>query len=229
MYLPPRQDNNSSAMQEKVRPDPYRVRERMICELREQGIRDENVLRAMSIVPRHRFVDEALAARAYTLASLPLGLGQTISNPVTVARMTELLETKPGMRVLEIGTGSGYQAAVLAELGCLVYTTERLPLLHEKARKILTELGYSGICMMVGDGTMGFGSAAPFARIIVTAGGPSVPEPLLQQLDEKGIMLIPVGETHSQRLLRITKKGRSFVREDFGPASFVELVGNHGW
>ncbi len=229
MYLPPKQDNPASAMQDRARPDPYRVRERMICELREQGITDENVLRAMSIVPRHLFVDEALAARAYTLASLPLGLGQTISNPVTVARMTELLKTKPGMRVLEIGTGSGYQSAVLAELGCLVYTTERLPLLHEKAKKILTELGYTGISMMVGDGTMGLRSAAPFARIIVTAGGPSVPQPLLEQLDEKGIMLIPVGETHSQRLLRITKKGRSFVREDFGPASFVELVGNHGW
>lgn len=229
MLMPPAPDHTACAQQDRTRPDPYRVRERMICELREQGIADEHVLRAMSIVPRHLFVDEALAARAYALASLPLGLGQTISNPVTVARMTELLKTEPGMRVLEIGTGSGYQAAVLAEMGCLVYTVERLPLLHEKARKILSELGCTGIRMMVGDGTMGCSAAAPFARIIVTAGGPSVPEPLLQQLDEKGIMLIPVGETHSQRLLRITRKGRSFVREDCGPASFVELVGNHGW
>ncbi len=229
MFLPPESDRSVSAKQARPRPDPHRVRERMIRELREQGITDENVLRAMGIIHRHLFVDEALAARAYDLTSLPLGLGQTISNPLTVARMTELLELQAGMRVLEIGTGSGYQAAVLAEMGCFVYTVERLPLLHEKAKKILRELGYARIRMMLGDGTMGYRVAAPYARIIVTAGGPSVPEPLLKQLDEKGIMLIPVGEAHSQRLLRITRRGSSFVREDFGPASFVDLVGNHGW
>lgn len=201
----------------------------MVDELCRRGIRQEAVLRAMAVVPRHLFVDEALAFRAYECTTLPLGLGQTISNPLTVARMTELLNASPCMRVLEVGTGSGYQSAVLAAMGCEVYTTERLRPLYERTRELFRALDIRRVHMILADGTMGYPRTAPYDRIIVTAGGPQVPKPLLSQLDENGIMLIPVGDPHSQRLIRVVRTAGGFTEEDCGAAAFVDLVGNHGW
>lgn len=209
--------------------DPRRLRQRMVEELARQGIEDAAVLAAMAEVPRHLFVDEALRGRAYDAGTLPIGRGQTISSPFTVAKMTTLLQAGPGMRVLEIGTGSGYQAAVLASMGCLVESVERLPELHEKSTALLRSLGCTGVRTWLADGTLGLPKLAPFARIIVTAGGPAVPHPLLEQLDESGIMLIPVGNSKNQRLIRVFRRDGSLYEQDCGPAVFVDLVGSHGW
>lgn len=210
--------------------DPYRLRRKMVDYLVRCGIQDGAVLSAMNTVPRHLFVDEALASRAYDNSTLPIGLGQTISHPYTVAKMTELLHVKSGMRVLEVGTGSGYQAAILSCLGCVVYTTERLPELYKRSVQLFSVLKLNKIRSFFGDGTLGLPEAAPYDRIIVTAGGPKVPVPLVEQLDEKGIMLIPVGERpRKQRLRCLVKDGGAFFEQDYGPAVFVDLVGNHGW
>ena len=173
--------------------DPRRLRLRMVRELAARGITDGRVLDAMSRVPRHLFVPEGLRSRAYEDCPLPIGYGQTISQPSTVALMSQMLETSPGMRVLEVGTGSGYQAAVLAAMGCTVYTVERLKELYQSARALLQQLDLRAIHMQRSDGTLGMPAAAPFDRIIVTAGGPQIPRPLLEQLAVDGIMLIPVG------------------------------------
>ena len=231
-----------------------RSRRLMVRELERQGIADQAVLAAMGAVPRHLFVDPALRARAYAFQTLPIGFGQTISHPFTVARMTSLLGLSRGMRVLEVGTGSGYQAAVLACLGCRVYTVERLPGLYQRAAAVLSALGLDvdasppagapafpqpgplagfrpgKVCMRLGDGTLGMAGGLRFDRIIVTAGGPQVPAPLAGQLDEKGIMLIPVGgRPREQRLKRYCKERGALRGQDLGPAVFVDLVGNHGW
>ena len=192
--------------------DPRRLRLRMVRELAARGITDGRVLDAMSRVPRHLFVPEGLRSRAYEDCPLPIGYGQTISQPSTVALMSQMLETSPGMRVLEVGTGSGYQAAVLAAMGYTVYTVERLKELYQSARALLQP------------------AAAPFDRIIVTAGGPQIPRPLLEQLAVDGIMLIPVGaRPRTQRLMRIMRRQGRLCSEDLGPAVFVDLVGDHGW
>ena len=202
----------------------------MVQELKRSGITDEAVLQAMGTVPRHLFVEEALRVQAYEDIRLPIGYGQTISQPSTVALMTQRLEARPGMRVLEIGTGSGYQAAVLAVMGCRVYTVERLAELYHVTRNLLQQLSLRAIYMVRGDGTLGLPAAAPFERIIVTAGGPEVPQPLLQQLAEGGILLIPVGDKpRTQRLLRVHRRAGRFLTENLGPANFVDLVGSHGW
>lgn len=195
-----------------------------------RGITSRAVLAALEQVPRHLFVPEALRARAYENTSLPIGYGQTISQPYSVALMSQMLEPERGMRVLEVGTGSGYQAAVLASIGCTVFTIERLRELYLAASQLLRQLGLRGIHMQRGDGTLGLPGAAPFERILVTAGGPEIPPPLLNQLDEGGIMLIPVGEKpRSQRLIRLRKAQGRICSEDLGPAVFVDLVGDHGW
>lgn len=210
--------------------DPVRLRERMVRELALKGIQDAAVLQALRAVPRHLFVPEALRSQAYEDTALPIGQGQTISQPYTVALMTSMLEVQAGMRVLEIGTGSGYQAAVLDAMRCRVFSIERLPELFEKTRRVLQAMGIRSVHLMRGDGTMGMSAAAPFDRIIVTAGGPEVPAPLVAQLDNNGIMLIPVGEKkRTQRLLRIRKENGRVFQEDLGNAVFVDLVGNHGW
>ena len=210
--------------------DPRRSRQRMVQELRRSGITDEAVLQAMAGVPRHLFVEEALRVQAYEDIRLPIGYGQTISQLSTVALMTQNLEVRPGMRVLEIGTGSGYQAAVLAVMGCRVYTVERIAELYHATRNLLQQLSLRAIYMVRGDGTLGLPAAAPFERIIVTAGGPEVPQPLLQQLAEGGILLIPVGDKpRTQRLLRVHRRAGRFLTENLGPANFVDLVGSHGW
>lgn len=199
-------------------------------QLEARGIRNQHVLAAMSRVPRHLFVQEALAAHAYDDSPLPIGYGQTISQPFMVARMSELLMPEPGLRVLEIGAGCGYQAAVLAAMGCVVYTIERVRPIYNVTLSRLRLLHIRNVQLHYGDGTLGLPQAAPFDRIIVSAGGPAIPPPLVAQLDDKGIMLIPVGPvSRSQRLIRLHKNGHKIQTEDMGPAIFVDLVGDHGW
>lgn len=194
------------------------------------GITNPEILTAMLAVPRHLFVPEAMAAHAYDPTALPIGDGQTISKPYAVARMTASLEIFSGARVLEVGAGSGYQAAVLAAMGCTVFCIERLPALYRATVARLRQMGLRDIHVHRGDGTLGLPQAAPFERVLVSAGGPEVPKPLLDQLASDGLMVIPVGERpRSQRLLRFRKtRGRVFS-EDLGPAEFVDLVGDHGW
>ncbi len=211
--------------------DPKRLRRRMVREqLEARGISDPAVLNAMASVPRHLFVQEALRVQAYEDTPLPIGYGQTISQPYIVALMSQLLEAERGMRVLEIGTGSGYQAAVLAAMGCTVFTVERMRELYRSASALLRQLGLRGIHMQRRDGTLGMPEAAPFDRIIVTAGGPEVPRPLVDQLETGGILLIPVGDKpRTQRLMRFRKEAAGVRGEDLGPVVFVDLVGDHGW
>lgn len=217
-----------------MRPAPQnfkRNRQRMVADqIMARGITDERVLAAMSAVPRHFFVDEAMAAEAYEDYPLPIGLGQTISQPYVVALMSQLLEAAPGMKVLEIGTGSGYQAAVLREMGLDVYSVERMRDLHLRTSALLRKLRYFHIACRLGDGTLGWPEEAPFERILVTAGGPFIPEPLLDQLADPGILLMPVGaRARMQNLVRVHKQDNEIHREDLGAVSFVDLVGNHGW
>ena len=211
--------------------DPVRLRERMVREqIEARGITDKRVLDAMRTLPRHCFVEEALAFKAYNDSPLPIGEGQTISQPYIVALMSELLEVEPGMRVLEIGTGSGYQAAVLAEMGAEVYTVERIRKLFYSARKRFMDMRMFGVKLKLDDGTMGWPDEAPFDRIIVTAGGPEVPAPLVDQLADPGRMLIPVGNSkRNQILVLIEKKDGVITRTDKGAVAFVDLVGSHGW
>jgi protein-L-isoaspartate(D-aspartate) O-methyltransferase len=211
--------------------DPKRMRERMVREqIEARGVTDERVLAAMRKVPRHLFVQEALAAQAYEDHPLPIGHGQTISQPYIVAFMTELLEVEPDMKVLEIGTGSGYQAAVLAELGCEVYTVERKRELYAKTRERLLEMRYYKVKCKLDDGTLGWPEAAPFDRILVTAGGPSVPGPLVEQLADPGLMVVPVGKAkRMQELVILRKQGEAMSEERHGGVAFVDLVGMHGW
>ena len=212
--------------------DTYKIsRERMVREqLTPRGITDARVLAAMASVPRHAFVPEALLARAYEDNALPIGHGQTISQPFVVALMSQLLETRPGMRVLEIGTGSGYQAAVLAQMDLEVYSVERLRELYHHTCNLLMRLKFRTIRLKLADGTEGWADAGPFDRIIVTAGGPSVPEPLVEQLADPGIMIIPVGaERRGQRLVLVRKEDGKVTKEEHDRVAFVELVGSHGW
>lgn len=212
-------------------PDLSRLRKNMVrTQLEARGISDQQVLEAMRSVPRHLFVPEALTHRAYDDAPLPIGYGQTISQPYVVAWITQNLEVSSGMHVLEIGVGSGYQAAILAFLGCTVFGIERLRQIYQLTFTRLKKMGLRSIHLHNGDGTLGLKQAAPFDRIIVSAGGPEIPKPLFEQLSEDGIMLIPVGaRPRAQRLLKICKSHGKATVEDLGPAEFVDLVGNHGW
>jgi protein-L-isoaspartate(D-aspartate) O-methyltransferase len=214
-----------------VKIDLKRNRERMVREQIEgKHVRDPAVLAAMRVVPRHLFVQEGLQHRAYEDHPLPIGHGQTISQPFIVGLMSELLEAKPGMSVLEIGTGSGYQAAILAEMGLKVYSVERLRELHVAARELLMKLRYFSVRLKLDDGTMGWPDHAPFDRIIVTAGGPDVPAPLVDQLGDPGVLLIPVGlEQRRQELVLIRKLRGKIYRESKGGVAFVDLIGKHGW
>ncbi|MEG2004782.1 MAG: protein-L-isoaspartate(D-aspartate) O-methyltransferase [Bilophila sp.] len=212
-------------------PDFRRQRERMVKEqLEGRDITDAAVLTSMRTVHRHLFVPEALQARAYEDHPLPIGYGQTISQPYIVARMTQLLETQPGMSVLEIGTGSGYQAAVLAGMGVDVFTVERVRELYFSTRDLFLAQGLRGIRMRLADGTLGWEENAPFDRIIVTAGGPDIPVPLLEQLADPGIMILPVGANRrAQRLVRVVRRDGRVTAKGLGNVTFVDLVGDHGW
>jgi protein-L-isoaspartate(D-aspartate) O-methyltransferase len=194
-----------------------------------RGVVDPRVLAVMRKVPRHEFLPEAIRGMAYQDSALPLGEAQTMSQPYMVALMSQLLELKGTERVLEIGTGSGYQAAVLAELCEKVYTVERVKMLADRARSALDRLGYRSVAIKVYDGTYGWKEMAPFDAIMVTAGAPDVPAPLVAQLREGGRMVIPVGERFGQTLLTVVKTPEGPVTEKSIPCTFVPLIGNHGW
>ena len=195
-----------------------------------RGIRDPLVIEAMLKVPRHAFVQEAMAAQAYSDTSLPIGEKQTISQPYTVAFMTELLQLTGHEKVLEIGTGSGYQTAILASLSARVCTIERVRSLALRARKALDGLGLLNVNLKIGDGSEGWEEEAPFDGIIVTAGAPYVPQRLLAQLAEGGRLIIPVGTRTEQTLIRYTRDAQGEVREEkFSPCRFVRLIGRDGW
>jgi protein-L-isoaspartate(D-aspartate) O-methyltransferase len=194
-----------------------------------RGVKDTRVLAAMRRIPRHEFLPEAIRGVAYADQALPIGEGQTMSQPYMVALMTELLELKGPERVLEIGTGSGYQAALLAELCEKVYTVERVKMLAAQARVVLDRLGYKNVAIKVYDGTYGWKEMAPFDAIIVTAGSPDVPSTLVDQLRDGGRLVIPVGERHSQQLVRMIKTSHGIVTEKSIPCIFVPLIGAHGW
>ena len=205
-------------------------RERMVVEqIEARGIHDRAVLAAMRAVPRHRFVEASLQDRAYDDSPLPIGERQTISQPYMVAIMTEALGVRAGARVLEIGTGSGYQAAILAELGTRLVTLERIPVLAERARRVLEMLGYDEVRVEVADGTLGWAEGAPYDAIVVTAGAPRIPRPLVQQLAPGGCLVLPMGEDDLQTLVRIRRGPAGLVEEYLGECRFVKLFGCYGW
>lgn len=206
------------------------VRRRFVAsQVAGRGIKDQRVVDAMYSVRRDRFVPDDLAEYAYEDRPLPIGMGQTISQPFMVALMADAAEINATDRVLEVGTGSGYGAAVLGHLASEVWTIERLAVLARRADRILTELGYDNVHVVEGDGTLGWPEEAPFDAIVVTAGGPEVPDDLRRQLAEGGRLIIPVGpKLTEQRLLRIVRLGDDFATTDLGAVRFVPLVGEHG-
>lgn len=204
-------------------------RARLVETLRQQGIRDLAVLKAFAETPRHLFVPEAVRHRAYDDTALPIGRGQTISRPFTQACHLELLRLTPRDKVLEVGTGSGYQTALLAALVGQVFTVERVRPLAERARRALAGAGVTNVSLLVGDGTLGWGDYAPYDAILVAAGGPSVPPPLLEQLAPRGRLLIPLGERGAQVLTLIERTEHGLARHPVGGARFVPLVGEHGF
>lgn len=211
-------------------PDELSDRKRMVeTQLVSRGIRDQGVLRAMSEVPRHLFVGEDRRIEAYNDHPMPIGHKQTISQPYIVALMTQALELTGSEKTLEIGTGSGYQTAVLAELSSEVYTVERIRELRQGAETVLGRLGYANIHFKVFDGTLGWDEHKPYDAILVTAGAPEIPGPLRDQLADGGRLVIPVGDRYSQELVKVTKSGKRFKESYLGGCRFVNLIGLHGW
>lgn len=204
-------------------------RQRMVDRLRKDGIGDERVLEAMRRVPRHLFVAEALRTRAYENIRLPIGQGQTISQPWTVARMSELLRVEEGARILEIGAGSGYQAAVLGAMGARVFSVERHAPIARRAARIIKTLEYWSVSIKHFDGTYGWAAEAPYDRIIVTAMGPEVPEPLTRQLRLGGRLVMPLSSGKDPRLVVVERETERWKRSDHGSASFVPLIGKYGY
>lgn len=204
------------------------LRGKLVRKLRQKGIREERLLEAIGKVPRHAFFDDALLGHAYEDKAFPIGEGQTISQPYTVAFQTEKLEIKAGDKVLEIGTGSGYQACILLEMGAKVYTIEYNRALYQKTREFLPELGYNPF-FFFGDGSKGLPVRAPYDKIIVTAGAPVVPDALVAQLGENGILVVPVGNRDKQLMVKLTKKKGTLIKEEFDFFSFVPLLGEQGW
>lgn len=205
-----------------------RTRDRLVSRLRAEGIKDIAVLEAIASTPRHLFVDEALASRAYEDTALPIGHGQTISQPYIVARMTELVMGVKPRTALEVGTGSGYQAAILAKLVEKVYSTERIEALATQARQRFRQLGYRNVRVQHSDGSHGWPQFKPFDAIIVTAGGAEIPEDLLGQLAIGGRLVMPLGDQGRQILVSITRTATVYERVDFEPVSFVPLLGGAG-
>ncbi|HLH21177.1 MAG TPA: protein-L-isoaspartate(D-aspartate) O-methyltransferase [Chloroflexota bacterium] len=204
-------------------------RQRLLAELRREGVRDERVLAAIAAVPREQFVPPEHRPSAYRNAPLPIGAGQTISQPLVVGLMTQALALTGVERVLEVGTGSGYQAAVLCRLAAHVVSVERFPALAARARAVLARLGCANVTVHVSNGTLGWPSAAPYDAIIVTAGAPEVPEALVAQLADGGRLVIPVGDRVSQELMLVTRQGAATRVQRLGPVRFVPLVGEEGW
>jgi protein-L-isoaspartate(D-aspartate) O-methyltransferase len=210
--------------------DPLIARKTMVEEqLVNRGLKNQRILNAFLDVPRHKFVEEYLKYKAYDDYPLSIGYGQTISQPYMVALMTEALDPKPEEKILEIGTGSGYQTAILSRLCSTVYSIERISTLASRARKTLDELGYYNIHIRIGDGTMGLQQDAPYDGIIVTAGAPYVPEALIAQLTEEGRIIIPVGDQNIQDLRRLTRTTDGVKEESLGGCRFVKLIGKNGW
>ncbi len=207
-----------------------RERREMVEEqLRRRGIRDERVLEAMYRVPRHQFVPSLFLKAAYDDRPLPIGESETISQPYIVAAMTQAAQVAPGDKALEVGTGAGYQAAILAHLGAKVYTIERNFDLVKGTRERLARLGYDSIEVIWGDGSEGYAAAAPYQVILVTAAAPDIPATLLEQLAEGGRMVLPVGDLHRQELYLISKLGDQVIKRILDPCQFVPLIGRHGW
>lgn len=204
------------------------LRNKLVKILQKKGISDPRVLAAIGKVPRHLFFDNALLEHAYQDKAFPIGEGQTISQPYTVAFQTEKLEIKAGDKVLEIGTGSGYQACILLELGAKVYTIEYNRNLYEIAKAFLPKIGYKPY-FFYGDGSKGLTSKAPFDKIIVTAGAPVIPNALTDQLADNGILVIPVGDREKQKMVRIMRKGGRLLKEEYDNFAFVPLLGEEGW
>ena len=204
------------------------LRNKLVKIVQKKGISDPRVLDAIGKVPRHFFFENALLEHAYQDKAFPIGEGQTISQPYTVAFQTEKLEIRPGDKVLEIGTGSGYQACVLVELGARVYTIEYNRVLYERTKAFLPQMGYNPY-FFYGDGSKGLPAKAPFNKIIVTAGAPIIPKALIDQLAEGGILIIPVGDRESQKMVRIRKKNGELLKEEFNNFAFVPLLGEQGW
>jgi protein-L-isoaspartate(D-aspartate) O-methyltransferase len=208
----------------------FRLPRRRLAErLAEEGVRDSRVLAAIERVPRHRLIPEAMRDQAYRDTALPIGEGQTISAPGIVAAMTQALELEGFELVLEIGTGSGYQAAVLSSLAAQVVSVERLPGLAARARSALDSLGVTNVVVHLGDGSRGRPQEAPFDAILVTAGAPDIPPPLIEQLAPGGRLVAPVGDRKTQELVRVRRTEEGVRRESLGRCRFVDLVGEHGW
>ena len=205
------------------------ARRRLVELLREKGIRDLSVLRAFDLTPRHAFVPTGVRHRAYEDAPLPIGSGQTISQPSIHARYLEILARKGTERVLEIGTGSGYQTVLLSHLVAQIFTIERIPALYTMAREAIARAGARNVSMLLGDGTVGWREYAPYDAILVSAGGPVIPQPLVDQLADGGRMLVPVGPKEEQVLKLVTKRGSVLESVDVAPVRFVPLYGMHGW
>ena len=201
----------------------------LVSQIKRRGVKDSLVIDAMQAVPRHRFIPAEYQERAYADGPLPIGQGQTISQPYMVAMMTEALQLKGGESVLEVGTGSGYQSAVLAEIAGQVYSIERHSELADRAKGILADLAYNNIDIVVGDGTLGLADNGPFDAIIVTAGAPHIPTFLKKQLKEGGRLLVPVGGQFMQSLKRVTRRGDLFEEESLLGCVFVPLIGEDGW
>jgi len=195
-----------------------------------RGIKDARVVAAMRKIPRHLFIDPGIVNRAYDDSALPIGDKQTLSQPFMAARMTEMLALRGSEKVLEVGTGSGYQTALLAELCFNVFSVEKIRALSLKARSLLDRLDYQNIALHVGDGTLGWSEHAPYDGIIVTAGAPQAPQPLLDQLSVGGgRLVIPIGDEQAQTLVRVTRTRTGFKQEQLGECKFVKLVGKYGW
>jgi protein-L-isoaspartate(D-aspartate) O-methyltransferase len=205
------------------------ARRRLVETLQSGGIRDLAVLRAVDLTPRHMFVPTGVRHRAYEDSALPIGSGQTISQPSVHARYLELLRLTGVERVLEVGTGTGYQTALLSHLAAQVFSIERVPALYERARDILRQLDVRNVSMLLGDGTIGWREYAPYDAILVSAGAPEVPAPLVEQLADGGTLLIPLGTKDEQVLVSVERRGTEVVRRDIVPVRFVPLLGTHGW
>lgn len=212
-----------------VGPEFRGARRRLVETLQANGIRDLSVLRAVDLTPRHLFVPTGVRHRAYEDSALPIGNGQTISQPSVHARYLEILHLSGKERVLEVGTGTGYQTALLSQLAAQVFSIERVAPLYEKAREILRQLDVRNVSMLLGDGTIGWREYAPYDAILVSAGAPDVPAPLLDQLAEGGTLLIPLGGKDEQVLVSFERRDGAVTRRDIAPVRFVPLMGTHGW
>lgn len=212
-----------------MRPEYRGARRRLVETLQESGISDLAVLHAFEQTPRHLFIPSGVAHRAYEDSALPIGSGQTISQPSVHARYLQLLQLKGTETVLEVGTGSGYQTVLLAHLAARVFSIELVPGLLERARDVIAACGVRNVSLMLGDGTLGWREHAPYDAILVSAAAPDIPRPLAEQLADGGRMIVPLGDLDEQMLVMVTRHGDTYERRDITPVRFVPLLGTHGW